>query len=481
MLSDAQGRRFRGVLSRRSFIELGLQGLLSASLAAGCGKRRALLERKPNIVLITLDTTRADHLSSYGYTRPASRNLDALAGESLVYTSAVSPSSWTLPAHASLFTGKFTSSHGARKDPEGPLILSDAIKGPESWNQHRARGLSTTAITLAQLLKGAGYATGGVVAGPWMMKVFGLHQGFDYYDDDEISSLNGRIAPRVTARAIEWIEEHQDRPFFLFLNYFDPHTPYDPPPNESTRRFLRANTELDELVARIATVPEEAVPDEDRWNLINALYDAEIHYMDRFIGILLDKLRRLRLYDKTWLVVTSDHGELLGEHGEEGHGSDLYQEELHIPFFTKYPKGEVSPDATDLRIQLTDVMPMILERLDLPCPPDIQGAAPNVGHPVIAEVYPLPALSPKGDSQAIFDGSLKFVLKTKGSNRLFDLGKDPHESTNLVEEHPNVAEAMRSKLITYLASLPKPEAARPQSSKTIDEETQEKLERLGYL
>ncbi|MCG8590281.1 MAG: sulfatase-like hydrolase/transferase, partial [Proteobacteria bacterium] len=137
----------------------------------------------PSIVLVTLDTTRADRLSTYGYERPTSPNLDALAREGVRYDRAYSVSSWTLPAHASLFTGKFPASHGVRHDPEGPLILAEAI--PAAPEGVRARGMSAAEIPLAERLGHAGYATGGVVAGPWLMRPFGFDRGFDFYDDSE--------------------------------------------------------------------------------------------------------------------------------------------------------------------------------------------------------------------------------------------------------------------------------------------------------
>ena len=177
------------IMDRRSFIKTGLQSSLAAGLwvAGGCAtpSRSSL----PNILLITLDTTRYDRLSCHGYSLPTSPNLDALAAESVLYTRAYSTSSWTLPAHASLFTGKFVTSHGARKDPTGPLRLSSGIQGNKDWDNVRARGLSVEETTFAQILKRTGYDTGAVVAGPWMKKVFGLDRGFDQYDDDGIKKI----------------------------------------------------------------------------------------------------------------------------------------------------------------------------------------------------------------------------------------------------------------------------------------------------
>jgi len=405
-------------------------------------------------MLLTLDTTRADSLGCYGYGRPTSPNLDRLASQSTQYTRAIASSSWTLPAHASIFTGKFTASHGACYDPEGPLLLSQAIEGP--WRQYRARGLSPQERTLAMILKEAGYATGAVVGGPWLKRVFGLDRGFDYYDDDQISEVNGRRADQITPTALRWIERgDQARPFFLFLNYFDPHAPYAPPEPFATR-FTGAPQEL------------------------RSVYDAEIYFMDHHIGLLLDGLKKLDAYDRTLIIVTSDHGELLGEHGQFGHGNYLYQEELAIPVLVKYPAGEVQPGRSDLLVQPLDILPMILERLGIPRPSGIQGGLPpDLGHPIAAEVYPLDFSAPEGHWRALFHGDYKFLWNSKGKHQLFQLRDDPHEEANLIGREPERAQKMSSYLLKYLASLPSPGAAGPPTP--VDEETLRALKSLGYV
>jgi len=389
-------------LTRRELLKYGLYGGLAAGLSpglllGGCGKSR---NKRPNIILITLDTTRADHLSFYGYHRQTSPNLAELVEESVVYTNAIAPSSWTLPSHASLFTGKFTSSHGAQYDPGGPLRISDAISGPKMWQNYRARGLAQNEVTLAGILKEAGYSTGAVVGGPWMKKIFGLNKGFDFYDDREINNVNGRLARQISASALQWIDKLQGKDFFLFLNYFDPHIPYNPPEGFASE-FLPKNTDLR---GREPTIEE-----------LIALYDGEILYMDHYIGRLLHELKADNLYDETMIIVTADHGELFGEHGKFGHGDHLYQEEIHVPLFIKYPGAEVSANRTDVQIQLNDIMAIILERLGIPIPQGIQaGVPPQIGHPLLAEVSPLPAFSPYGSWRTIFGGDFKFTWNSKG-------------------------------------------------------------------
>jgi hypothetical protein len=160
---------------------------------------------RANVLLITLDTTRADHLGCYGYMRETSPNIDRLARQSRVYTRAYATSSWTLPTHASLLTGKFPTSHGARWDAEGALILTDAIAGPNAWKNLRARGIAADEVTLGTVLQAEGYATAGFVAGPWMNRVFGLDAGFEHYDDSGIDRMNGRRADHLTSAALAWL------------------------------------------------------------------------------------------------------------------------------------------------------------------------------------------------------------------------------------------------------------------------------------
>jgi arylsulfatase A-like enzyme len=454
--------------TRRKLLKYGAFSGLTAGLApvlwlSGCRKQRH--GTRPNILLITLDTTRADRLSCYGYYRRTSPNIDRLSVDSVLYTRAIAPSSWTLPSHASLFTGKFTSSHGAKYDPKGPLRLTDAIRGPSSWKVYRARGLGRDELTLADILKGTGYATGAVVGGPWLKKIFGLNKGFDYYDDAEINTLNGRLARQITDVAASWIEKSRHEEFFLFLNYFDPHSPYSPPEG-----FAKAFLPKDWIrTQRRPSVKE-----------INARYDAEILYMDHYIGQLMRRLKSYDLYDNTLIIVTADHGELLGEHSKFSHGHYLYQQELHIPLLVKYPNKEVLPTRTDVPVLLNDIFAIILGRLGIELPPNVQaGVPPKIEHPLLAETYPLPVLSADGHWRAIFEGPFKFIWNSKGRHLLFNLTNDPAELVNLAEQQNQQAKDMMSKMNQYLTKLPRPGPALP--AQELDEDTKRALKSLGYV
>lgn len=446
------------------------RGILTIALCLSCGgspSRRS----PPDVVLITLDTTRADHLGCYGYEHETSPNLDALAAESRVYTRAYTPSSWTLPAHASLFTGRFPSSHGAMWDSEGELILGAGVAGPQTLQHLRARGLTASQPTLAEVLTKASYTTGAVVAGPWLKRIFGLDRGFQHYDHSGIETLRGRIAASVTNSAIEWLDRNPSGPLFLFLNYYDPHGPYSDPEGLA-ERFARAVPEKDELTE----VPPRG-----------ARYDGEILYMDQHLGRLLDHLREIGRYETSWIIVTADHGELLGEHGKTGHGEHLFEGEIRIPLIVKAPAvlssgtsiGSVGRSTA--AVGLIDVFPMILDALGIEAPPNVQGGLPpDVGHPIFAEVYPQPMAAPLGDWRVIFDGDFKLHWNSLGAHLLYDVRQDPDEESNLLFDKPERAMAMTSLLNAFVGALPKREAIGDEA-KQVDDETLRALESLGYL
>ncbi|MCC6848340.1 MAG: sulfatase [Deltaproteobacteria bacterium] len=433
---------------------------LGSSVAGACRSRRV---DRPNVLLVTLDTTRADHLGCYGYGRDTSPTLDALAAESVLYTRALAPGTWTLPSHASLFTGKCPTSHGARYDPHGSLVLASAIPNRPTLNEYRVRGLAPTETTLASVLGKAGYHTGGVAGGPWLKGVFGLGTGFAWWDDDGIGSVNGRVAADLNARALPWLDRVEE-PFFLFLNYFDAHAPFLPPVDLAARYLS-------------APVPPGAPPTPEQ---TLALYDAEIRYADQHLGDVVRLLARRNLYDRTWIIVTSDHGELFGEHGLRGHGTAPYQEVLHVPFVSKPPLGDGGLGERADPIQLTDVMALVLERLGVPRPDGTQGAVPpKLGRPLMAESYVLAALYPYGDWFAIFDGDWKYMWNSQGASALYDLAADPREETNLLAADPERAASMERAMRQYLADLPRAQGDGPGGN--VDDATREALKSLGYI
>jgi len=419
----------------------------------------------PNIVLITMDTTRVDRLGCYGFKKNTSPNIDLLAEKSIIFTNAYSNSSWTLPSHASLFTGKFTSSHGARFDREGPLKLGNSITGYGQWKDYKARGLASNETTLARMLAMSGYITAGIVAGPWLKKVFGINRGFLFYDDDQIGTLQGRTAEQVTASALNFLDNVKDKRFFLFLNYFDPHEPRWAP-----REFVEDFLDLSQPTSPSGrpTVRQNS-----------ELYNAEIKYMDYYIGIFIDRLKKLNLYEDSWIIVTADHGELLGEKGRFGHGHFLTQEEIHVPLLMKYP-GMKRKKVEHRPIQLIDIFSTILKRLNIPLPKGIQGTPyPRIRHPLISEVYPPASKSEYGTWKSIISNNYKALQNSKGNDELYHLGRDPFTKKNIIDQAAEKADDMINKMNYYLEGLP--ETEHDESYFRIDGQTTDTLKSLGYL
>lgn len=434
---------------------IAIAATLLAGVLVACSTEAPPL-RWPNVLLVTLDTTRADHLGCYGYGRNTSPALDAFAKGAVVFDLAYSTSSWTLPAHASLFTGRFPTSHGARFDADGPLLLSQAIPNDLLARAVRANPLAASDPTLAELLRNAGYRTGAVVAGPWMKRVFGLDRGFDHYDDENIGSRAGRDGSEVSRRAIAFLDASTDTPFFLFLNYFDPHTPYTPP-DEFRDLFVSEGEKAGAV----------------------ALYDAEIRYMDQQLGRVFDHLEATGKADDTLVVVTADHGELLGEHGRYRHGHTLFEEDIRVPLILKFPRGELLPMRSDAPVQLTDVMPIVLGRLGLPGPEGIGRLATRPQ--IFAEVYPLKAASNAGQWRVLRVGPFKLHLNSDGRHLLYNLDEDPHEEHNLATEQKVRLRAMASRLKRFQRQLPRPERTPTHDPREVGPETRRALESLGYL
>ncbi len=344
-------------------------------------------------------------------------------------------------------------------------MLTQAIEAPEGWSAFRVRGLAQDEHTLAGQLRDAGYSTAAFVAGPWMKRVFGLDRGFDHYDDAGIESVNGRRGEEVTDAALDWLRGRPDAPFFLFVNYYDPHGPYSAP-EPHTKRFL----------------PDDWRPGEQDFDRREelAFYDGEIYYMDLQIGRLLEGLRQLGLYDQALIAVFADHGELIGEHGQTGHGKFLFEEEVRVAMFVRHPAGEVVARRTDMAVQPIDLFPLILKRVGLAVPDGIQGELPPyITRPIVSETYPLAALTHDGHWRALYEGDYKFVWSSQGRHQLFRLSSDPGERINLAERDPQRAAAMAARLAGYLGSLPGPGA--PGQTAVIDEDTRKALESLGYV
>lgn len=329
--------------------------------------------RRPNVILISIDTLRPDHLSCYGYDAPTSPNIDRVAREGVRFEQVRSTSSWTLPAHLALLTGLPDQAHGVVHDT---VALEDGV------------------LLLAEAMRRAGYRTGGFFGGPYLDPIFGFGRGFESYvncgvdlyrDLDRVdeATRNALLAQRerrshqvITAPAIEqgaerFLEQHRDEPFFLFLHHWDVHYDYMAP-EEFLRRFAPPGPpplDISDFPFNERIQPNMS-PLERRYLI--AAYDAEIAWVDHHIGRLLEKLEELGLDDDTYVVITADHGEEFFEHGEKGHRNNLFDTTLRIPLVIKGP-GLRRGVVVDRPARIFDIYPTILELVGLEPPESVMG------------------------------------------------------------------------------------------------------------
>ena len=388
--------------------------------------------RQPNVLLITLDTVRSDHVGAYGAPHAATPNLDRLAARGLLFPHAFSVVPVTLASHATLLTGRYPPRHG--------------VRGNSFYR------LPDDTLTLATALRQRGYHTAAFVGAAVLDHRFGLNQGFDVYDDEMGSTRETLIAERdasaVVSRALAWVNGPEPRsPFFLWVHVFDPHHPYEPP---------------EPFRSRFAASP----------------YDGEIAHADEQIGRLLEALGTERRLEQTLVVATSDHGEALGEHGEATHGVLLYDSTLRVPLILAgpgVPRGvRASPDA----VSLADVMPTVLGRLG---PFDTAGldgrdllGADRGRQSLYAETYlpldfynwsPLRAL--RADGLKLIDGP---------TPELYDVAHDPDETHDIGGAHTARVRGMAAELSRIAAAPITPRDTR----RTFDGDLAERLRSLGY-
>jgi arylsulfatase A-like enzyme len=440
-----------------------------------------MADRMPNIVLITMDTTRVDHLSCYGYERETTPNIDKLAEEGHLFTRAVSTSSWTLPAHASLFTGTYPSRHGARFAPHGAKA-----NAPLHVNK-----LDGQYPTLAEILGDRGYKTAGIGGGPWFHKEFGLGRGFDFFMNGAVeggAQWMAMTAEELNEPALNWLERNYKKPFFLFLNYFDPHTPYHAPAPFDTK-FGQPKSVTDAFeVAEKVMKHREKLSDEELHSLLLA-YDNEIAYADFHLGNLLAKMKELGVYDNSIIVVTSDHGEYFGEHDLLTHSVTVYEEVVRIPLIIKFPRGQDEKMSVEDRVQLTDIIPTILAKLEIPIPETVQGdVIGGASHPIIVESFQhfdytkMYGERFDNDWRALYKASAKYIWTRDGESQLFNLSKDPGEMNDLAAEHSEQLESLENEMSEWMSSFsPYPFSSYKGFEPDLKKEELESLRTLGYI
>jgi arylsulfatase A-like enzyme len=464
-----------------------LAGVLAALLASGGCQPRPKL---PNIVLVVVDTARADHWSCYGYAQPTTPHIDAFAAEAIRFERAYSTSTWTLPAHASLFTGLYPATHQATQEH---LQLDDRFE------------------TLAMLLQTRGYATAAFSGNPWVSRATHLNRGFDIMEEmwGRPEAREDGAFPHATNRLIfDWLRRRSLRqPFFLFVNYIEPHFPYDAPPAYEARFVAPEVSAAERAEATVRWAdwylhPRSLTP---RVAALRAgLYDAELAYADAIVGELLAGLRQAGVYEDSLVVITSDHGENLGDHGHLDHVFSLYNSTLHVPLLIRRAGARQGGTVREDPVQLTDVFATIAAAAGAhSVHPSASGRdlLANVAPPeraIVAEYYyPAQVLAVfSADQQAnpaldrfrrrlrsIQIGTRKLIWASDGREELYDLASDPGETHNLVAQQPHVAQELGDRLHTMLEQLQSGPAAplTQLPAPTLDAATRERLRALGYV
>jgi arylsulfatase A-like enzyme len=449
-------------------------GSLAAAFFTSCGAP----SRPPDVILVTLDTTRADRLGVYGYERALTPSLDRLARDSVTFERAWSTSSWTLPAHASIVTGRRPSSHGAVEGLAKDHAPLDSETSPEFLTALLPHPLDESATTLAELLAAKGYATAAFIGGPYLLPRFGVLQGYEHRDV-ALPADGKRRADALTDATIAWLERvPRERPVHLLVNYFDPHAPYAPPPGyddlPNARQPLRS-PDL-EVVAGAELSPEERSAYVDR-------YDGEIRFMDFHLGRLLAALARLGRFDGALVIAVGDHGELLGEHGLMQHGHALYEDLIHVPLIIHFPKGRDRGRVRGDTVSTIDLLPLVASELGLTLPAEVEGVPLGERTVAFAELGRAAHFVLRHgaafdrDLQAVVRWPWKLIASDSGAFEVHRLDRDPGETEDL--RSAAETQELRKSLEAERATLrPRTPGARRAE---LTPDVLEQLRALGYL
>lgn len=438
----------------------------------------------PDILLVTFDTTRADHTSAYGYHRPTTPRIEEVARDGIQLDAAYAPMATTTPSHASMFTSLVPRTHGLTRN---------------------GMSLSGKPVTLAEILDRAGYRTHAVVSSYPVSREFGLARGFATYDDhfeegqgSKVDSKRGSGETRwegmivkgafdrrgnvTREHAIDWLEtngglapaEKSGRPpYFLWVHFFDPHHPYNPPADEAALFPPEGDSELAGQIAR---------------------YDADIHFADRQLGILLDRLRAAGTLDRTLVVVAGDHGEGLGDHGWLFHGLMIYEEAVHVPLIVRWPAGLPRGRHQPAPVELIDLAPTILDLAGVAeRPPAAQGKsiAPVLRGTAKDDPERLIFLERRsyvgkefegrnvsGEKTAVRAGRWKYIeAPAENDFELYDLSSDPKELDNRYDAERETATRLADMLAAWRRTTP----VAPPEQAPVKPDSAEKLRALGYV
>ena len=404
----------------------------ATALLATCRRAAETIQRDAPIILISVDTLRSDHLPAYGYHRIATPAFDALRADSILFEHAYSHAPLTLVSHASMFTGLLPADHGIR--------------------DNLGFNLNPKVRTITEVVKSKGYATGGAVSAVVLRSETGISRGFDFWNDDiEIDprSLSIGRAQRggdeTREIAQQWIAGRGSAPFFFFLHLYEPHTPYDPP--------------------------------EPFRSQYGATYDGDIAAADAVVGRFLAFLRQQGIYDRATIILVSDHGEGLGDHGEDEHGVLLYREDLQVPLMLKLPGQREHGRREPKPVQLIDLFPTIAEAVgesSKTAGTSLLAAVSNrlsADRPIYSETYYPRFHFGWSDLHSLVSGSNHFIQAPKPE--LYDLAGDPQEKLNTLQDNRRIYASLRQQIVPFIKSAEAPKA--------VDEEQTRQLTALGYI
>ncbi|NIM06164.1 MAG: sulfatase-like hydrolase/transferase [Armatimonadetes bacterium] len=419
--------------------------------------RQAALSGSPNILVILVDALRRDHLGAYGYDLPISPNLDELAEDSIVFENAFAQSHSTFLSVPSLFTSLF------------PLEAAKKTLGFFSLREE--------VVTLAERLSRAGYLNAAFSVNAFVHPDYGFSQGFNTF-----FQKNDIVAEELTDEMLSWLEKHPRRPFFIYMHYMDPHSPYTPP-EEFRAKFVPQDYRPPRKIIsrarcrdlkRLMRVGFEFREEDQAF--IKALYDAEIASADRHIGRMLERLRQMDLYDDTVILLLADHGEEFWDHGDLEHGRTLYDEIIRVPLLLKLPAsaGRKGERVSDI-VELLDVHPTLMELTGLPPTPGIRGKSLLE---VDSSEHRWGYAEALGIRTLREDGWKLIDKPDPDQDELYNLKEDPAETRNLIAKHPKIAIKLRSHMVdlTQVEEPPKAEAYKP-----LDPKTEKRLRALGYI
>jgi len=444
---------------------------------------RPAAQRK-NVILICLDTLRADHLGCYGYPRKTSPNIDSLTADSSIFFNAYASSPWTLPSHVSLFT---------------------SLSGVQHQVYYHDDKMDPSLVTLAEILRKNQFFCPAFTGGGFVSPEYGFSKGFDVYYTGEGGVYYHNSAQLVYQIVSRWLERNGDKNFFIFIHTYQPHDPYACPYPYKTM-FLDEkpkwrHLDLSGYLGGKGEIYRE-LPEKECQNIIG-LYDGEIRYSDeRLIKRLLEKLKEMNLYDQTMVIFTSDHGEEFYDHGSWLHGQNLYDESLKVPLIIKFPESRFAGKRVESVVRLIDIMPTILDELGIDFSDyELEGKSlipllkeedsqdriflADIGNNVLNSHVPQKMTINFGKYKLILNKEfsredLRFFLSPPPSIpsvELYDLAQDPHEKRNIAAEKRDLVAQLTSQVEKIYQQARK----KREEKVKIDEELKRELKALGYI